>query len=246
MMSSSYFPDQRLKQTIQALPVNPRKTHHYINLTNGLEAVPRLKKIIGSSNINICRLQSSHCEASRPDLLLPAIDASMLFWLAQGHTVLVYDFGSRNKKRGAPRALWYGLEFLKYVLGYVWYNDRYPRCIVRGYNVQKEFEAMVQNHVDRSTMKKLKYYRKYSSIGNKGISLYGVYSSTLHDADEEYYKHLAQTAFDDDDTSTYSAEYIDVLSQGIPFDETYGYDRMHPIEEILGMRLFLGGVELPS
>jgi hypothetical protein len=35
----------------------------------------------------------------------------------------VYDFGSRNKKRGAPRAIWYGLELVRYVLERAWLGD---------------------------------------------------------------------------------------------------------------------------
>lgn len=244
----SYFPDQRLKQAIHAFPTNPSNIHHYINLTNGLEAVPRLQKVIGSSNINICRLQSSHCEASRPDLLIPAIDASMLFWLAKGHTVLVYDFGSRNKKRGAPRALWYGLEFLKYVLGYVWYDERDAKCFVRGTNAKNDFQSIIQKYVDRATMKKIKYYRQYcpttTSTSKEKIKLYGVYDSTIHDADEAFYQGIAHESFEEENKWNPAEHemYINALSKNIPFDETYGKDRMHPVEECLGMRVFLGGI----
>lgn len=249
-----YFPDQRLKQPIHAFPTNPSKIHHYINLTNGIEAIPRLQDIIGTSNINICRLQSSYCEASRPDLLIPAIDASMLFWLAKGHTVLVYDFGSRNKKRGAPRAIWYGLEFLKYVLGQVWYDDRDRKCFVRGTNAQKDFNAIIQKYVDRATMKKIKYYKQYcpdpppgrfeNGVLEEHVKLYGVYASTVHDADQTYYQDIARDVYENE-TFTQAAcsdAYIAALNTGIPFDERYGKDRMHPIEDVLGMRCFLGGI----
>jgi len=172
----------------------------------------------------------------------------MLFWLAQGHTVLVHDFGSRNKKRGAPRALWYGLEFLKCALGYVWYNDRETRCFVRGYNVRNDFEALIQKYVDRPTMKKLKYYRQYCVHDNDTrIKLYGVYDATDHDADQEYYQNIAH-AWGSCEPGTENPldhaenEYIQAVENEIPFDHTYGKDRMHPIEAALGMRLFLGGI----
>lgn len=32
----------------------------------------------------------------------------------------VWDLGSRNKLHGAPRALWSGLEFVRWLLDYVW------------------------------------------------------------------------------------------------------------------------------
>ena len=42
---------------------------------------------------------------------------------SSSRSCLVYDFGSRNKKRGAPRAVWYGLEFVRYALRVLWLGD---------------------------------------------------------------------------------------------------------------------------
>ena len=36
--------------------------------------------------------------------------------LALGTTCYVHDYGSRNKKRKAPRAVWYGVAFTRYAL----------------------------------------------------------------------------------------------------------------------------------
>jgi hypothetical protein len=100
MQRPAYFPDQRLVRAVR-LPTTPDRIHHYLNLTNGLEAGPRL--VVPLSQVGFVRWQSSHCEASRPELLLGDLPASMLFQLVQGRCVFVYDFGSRNKKRGAVR-----------------------------------------------------------------------------------------------------------------------------------------------
>jgi hypothetical protein len=40
-----------------------------------------------------------------------------------GYNCMVYDYGSRNKKRGVPRALWYGLEFVRFALNWVWFGE---------------------------------------------------------------------------------------------------------------------------
>jgi hypothetical protein len=101
-MGTGYFPDARLVRAVR-LPTSPNRVQHYLNLTNGLEAGPRLVEHIPPSQIGFLRWQSSQCEASRPDLLLRELPTSMLFHLVQGHCVLVYDFGSRNKKRGVVR-----------------------------------------------------------------------------------------------------------------------------------------------
>lgn len=67
------------------------------------------------------------------------------------HSCLVYDFGSRNRLHGVPRALWYGLEFCKYVLNDVWLDRRVEVCL-RGHNVGAQFKQ----HLDgfhRSTIR---------------------------------------------------------------------------------------------
>lgn len=51
-------------------------------------------------------------------------NASLLLGLTlTGYNCMVYDYGSRNKKRGVPRALWYGLEFVRFALNWVWFGE---------------------------------------------------------------------------------------------------------------------------
>lgn len=68
---------------------------------------------LGLVDYSFIRLQSSHCECGRPELLIDELDTSMVLAMALGYDCYVYDFGSRNKTDGTPRALWYGLEFIK-------------------------------------------------------------------------------------------------------------------------------------
>lgn len=57
---------------------------------------------------------------------------------------LVWDFGSRNRKRGVPRAIWYGLEFLRYAATLMWL--RKPATgYLRGYNVANDWAYHVKN-----------------------------------------------------------------------------------------------------
>ncbi len=53
---------------------------------------------------------------------------------------LVWDFGSRNKKRGVPRALWYGLEFVRFALALTWFDHELP-CYLRGHNATRAFRG---------------------------------------------------------------------------------------------------------
>lgn len=83
----------------------------YVNLTNGLEAIPHLTCL--GLPYQLTRIQSTYCEQQKFEELIIEADPGLLMALAMGSTCLVWDFGSRNKKRGVPRALWYGLEFLR-------------------------------------------------------------------------------------------------------------------------------------
>ena len=292
----AYFPDARLVRAVR-LPTSPNRVQHYLNLTNGLEAGPRLVEHIPPSQIGFLRWQSSQCEASRPDLLLRELPTSMLFHLVQGHCVLVYDFGSRNKKRGVvrtamrcrwcslrhthvrllviqPRALWMGLEFVKWVLGRAWFGRAAwsektdGRVWVRGSNVQQEWEE-IWRRLDPQTMKKLKYYRRYLRRGAQPeIQLYGVYADTTHDNEPGYYEEMARwfdgvlaggEEVEEEADGAVDEEVVGVrgggpgrmevsgalreaLARGEPFDARYVGDVMHPVEEVLGYRLFLGGI----
>jgi len=76
---------------------------HFLNLTNGIEALPGLTSLVSAVGIpfealRFCRIQSSHCEARDYYGVLESIDAEMLLLLALGYTVRVYDFGSRAKR----------------------------------------------------------------------------------------------------------------------------------------------------
>lgn len=72
------------------------------------------------------------------------LDPSLLLHLAAGRCCLVYDFGSRNKKRGVPRALWMGAEFVRFALTYLWGLERPATAVCRGHNVSADFERSVR------------------------------------------------------------------------------------------------------
>lgn len=78
----------------------------YINLTNGLEALPLVEAY--GIPCTFLRLQSTTCEQQNLEGLVAQLDVDLLLHLALGRCCIVVDFGSRNKKRGAPRALWMG------------------------------------------------------------------------------------------------------------------------------------------
>ena len=91
---------------------------NYINLTNGLQAIDDYQL----TGYSFMRLQSTHCEQKRWADVLASVPDDMLMRLALGQDVTVYDYGAR---KAVPRAVWQGLEFVKFVLTWEWLGREY-------------------------------------------------------------------------------------------------------------------------
>ena len=74
---------------------------HYLNLSNGVEAIHSLLEAgLEPDELCFCRIQSSHCEAQDFNGILTNLDNQMLLHLALGYECRVYDFGSRGNQWG--------------------------------------------------------------------------------------------------------------------------------------------------
>ncbi|KXZ46605.1 hypothetical protein GPECTOR_42g816 [Gonium pectorale] len=133
------------------------------------------------------RIQSTACEQQNLEALMCELDAHLLVSLALGHCCLVYDLGSRGRD-GTPRALWYGLEFVRYTLTKLWLRKPCP-AVLRGKNVARTFEAHIRGF-KQSTTRRLQYYAKYIPPGLERLRLHGVFRPTLHDYDTAFYVAL--------------------------------------------------------
>jgi len=72
-------------------------TRHFVNLSNGAEALPLLEGAdLPGEHVSFCRIQSSHCEAQDFNGVLTNLDHNLLMHLALGFDCRVYDFGSRG------------------------------------------------------------------------------------------------------------------------------------------------------
>ncbi|GLC37623.1 hypothetical protein PLESTB_001666900 [Pleodorina starrii] len=178
---------------------------HFVNLTNGIEALPMLEEL--QLPYSFVRIQSTACEQQNLEALVSELDANLLISLALGHCCLVYDCGSRGRD-GTPRALWYGLEFVRYTLSKLWLRQPCP-ALLRGKNVARNFDAHIRSF-RQSTVRRLQYYSKYlppgsgagdpaaASGGGDGgagggiqrLRLYGVFRPTDHDHDASHFIRL--------------------------------------------------------
>ena len=162
---------------------------NYINLTNGIETIPTL-----SGNYKFIRIQSTICEQKLWDKLIQELDYDFLMNLALGNECIVYDFGARKP---IPRAVYQGLEFVKYVLCRRWLNKEYISNVNRTKN--KERKNNCNDYFDKCywalqnrTKKKLDYFLPY--INTEEIKLEHITDCTQHDGDNFFYKNVLLTA----------------------------------------------------
>lgn len=154
---------------------------HFINLTNGIEALPQIASLTSKDQVRFTRIQSSHCESGAYDKLLSSLDTELVFSLACGRDCYIYDFGSRNRARGVPRALFLGVEFIKWSLAYLWFspdNSRVPnRVLVRGKNTVPFWQDEIMAYkISKDTKKKLRYFTPFvREMGVDAVKLHGVY-----------------------------------------------------------------------
>lgn len=157
---------------------------NYINLTNGIEILPTLPR-----GYRFIRIQSTTCEQKNWDKLIQDLDYDFLLNVALGNECVIYDYGARKP---VPRAVYQGLEFLKYVLHKRWLNEEYQTDCNRskGEHIRKDcnsyFESCYRNLEDR-TKKKLDYFKPYV-VGR--ISIVAVTDATMHDGDREFYRDI--------------------------------------------------------
>ncbi|KAL3131777.1 hypothetical protein ABBQ38_007494 [Trebouxia sp. C0009 RCD-2024] len=228
-----------------ALPALPA-CRHFLNLTNGIEALPLLESL--NISYSFVRIPSTWCEQQRFDLILTNLDASFLLQLALGHCCLVWDFGSRNKKRGIPRALWYGVEFVTYILRRLWFQ-RCTDAWLRRQNVTSVFERHY-NNLDKNTVAKLRYYMRYIPPGVTDVQLYGVSKATIHDPDPGYYRDIVLQHIWNERSATASQlsnlpEQLMADNQGNTNEDgidMQGSDTAEVLLERFGYNIFLGGM----
>jgi hypothetical protein len=155
-------------------------TRHYLNLTNGIEALSLHS--LPLSNVHFINVQSTACEQKRWSWLLDNLDSDLLIHLALGSDCIVYD-GTAHGRDGIPRALWQGLEFVKYVLERAWLGRRY----VALWGMSNYFDE-VYDRLPDPTLTKLRQFRRYLATDELHLRVV-----TWHtDLDGNYEAHVAQ------------------------------------------------------
>lgn len=163
-------------------PVSGLSPRHFINLTNGIQCLPDIELLIANEELRFTRIQSSHCESGSYDKILASLDYELLFSLACGRYCYIYDLASRNKARGVPRAIFLGVEFIKWSLAYLWFGVDRPelvptRVMVRGKNTVPFWRDKVLPYkISKSSKKRLRYFQPFvEEMAVDEVRLSGVY-----------------------------------------------------------------------
>lgn len=156
--------------------------YNYINLTNDIEAIPKINK-----DYRFIRIQSTVCEQKLWDRLIQELDYDFLMNLALGNECVIYDFGAR---KSIPRSVYQGVEFIKYVLNRRWLKKDYITNVNRSKNKERknncnDYFLKCYFELDNRTKKKLDYFLPY--INTDEIKLKCITDYTNHDNDKKFY-----------------------------------------------------------
>jgi len=161
------------------------KAYPFINLSNGIEALDRYD--LAFDDVHFLRIQSTACEQKRWGPIIDDLSPDFLMLAALGKTIVVYDFGA-NKE--TPRAIWQGLEWVKFVLWRRWHIINYEPA-GRAHSMHEYFRHQYRQ-LDRKTKAKLDYYATFCE-GNT-LDIRSVTGSTIHDGDIDYQRRIIRTA----------------------------------------------------
>ena len=191
------------RKPVVVVSAEHRRVAHFVNLKNGIEALPVLREHFPEdAPIHFLRVQSTLCERGDMEKIMLELDANLLLKLATDTPCVIYDYGSRSEDTGLPRSFWYGMEAMMYFLRYEWGFDGYGddrdddddgnitkrEVVLRGKKCTKEIERK-RTFFSKSLKKKLRYYRQFiPETHSKELRMIGAYKLTTNDGDREYYK----------------------------------------------------------
>ena len=149
------------------------KIIHYINLTNGIQAISDYNL----KDYRAIRIPSSWCERKKFNEILFSLSDDLLLNLALGNKCIIYDYGA-NKL--CPRAIWQGVEWIKFVLYKRWYYVDYE--LQGRLTTSKAYFEELHADLHNSTKRKVDYYQKFC----RGIFDLHTITSSIKESDNLY------------------------------------------------------------
>lgn len=155
---------------------------NYLNLTSGLEWVPKM-----TEPYKIVRIQSTHFEGNNKWSAIMDLDYSFLIDAAM-YGVVLHDCGSRNGD--VSRAQWMGIPWIQWAFARA-NKGIIPNVVLRGNNCQSAFENFYTfgeaDRIRKKAKQKLRYVGKLTAAKNIYI-LNKSFLSTMDGQTEELAK----------------------------------------------------------
>jgi len=154
------------------------KIKHFINLTNGIEALEKFN--IPANEVHFIRIQSCYVESRLYNDILLEIDQNFLMFAALGYECNVYDFSARTDD---PKAMYMGMAWIKYVLERRWLGLQ-PKLIVKDKDITNYADELYCK-IPKRLKTRLDYFKKYLATAELHINI--ITSTTANDNNNEYY-----------------------------------------------------------
>jgi hypothetical protein len=154
------------------------KTKHFLNLTNGIEALEKYN--FPADEVNFIRIQSSYVESHLYNDMLLEIDQNFLMFAALGYECNVYDFSARTDD---PKAMYMGMAWIKYVLERRWLGLQ-PNIIVKDKDITNYMDELYCK-IPKRIRARIDYFKKY--LNTEAIRINIKTSATSNDNNMEYY-----------------------------------------------------------
>ena len=154
------------------------KTINYINLTNGIQFI----EDFGLTDYRFIRIQSTHCEQKMWEEIIMSISDDFLMSAAIGHECVVYDCGAN---KNVPRAVWQGLEWIKFVIHLRWCGVECPP--VGRARACKDYFKAEYCKLSKKAKGRIDYFKKFR---NGYINIKSITKPTCHDNDSDFYRKI--------------------------------------------------------
>jgi hypothetical protein len=168
------------------------KDKHFINLTNGIEAI---EDIPATEDIHFIRIQSTTIERHYWLKLFYELDYNFLMYIALGYNCHFYDYGTN---RPWSKTCYTAIPLIEYCLNRYWFNNetpgiRYSRngTLIQGMDDDYQHiynELFVYNSTkEKNLLKaKLKYFKRFLRGDKCNFTI--ISKSTTNDNNWKYYQ----------------------------------------------------------
>ena len=164
------------------------KTIWFVNLTNGIELIHVNRS---HREMHFTRIQSTHCEQKLWNHVIQSAGADLLTHAALGFTCIVLDCGAKHP---VPRAIWQGLEFIKYAMHRAWLNNLNWQPSGRSKTSLNYFSDCYAK-LDKKTIQWLKYFKDFMPPNMQKIDVHAMTEKSSCDGKKNQLSNMLRSNY---------------------------------------------------